>query len=64
MKKSRKELILQALQEGIKSTIQLNKIDTRFGARIHDLREAGYTIITRPVKKKGHPKPWKEYELL
>lgn len=39
------QLILARLKQGPASNTELANIATRFGARVHDLRSAGYNIV-------------------
>ena len=43
-------LVLSALRTGPKSNMELAAISHRFGARICDLRKAGYNIVTIPLR--------------
>lgn len=52
MKESQTSKILKLLKEkGNATNIELNKICYRYGARIHELRQEGYNIIS--VREKG-----------
>ena len=44
------EEVLSALRTGAKTNMELAAISHRFGARICDLRKAGYTIATIPLR--------------
>lgn len=44
------EEVLSALRTGAKTNMELAAISHRFGARICDLRKAGYNIATIPLR--------------
>jgi hypothetical protein len=47
---SAKERVLARLRLGPATNIQLNELCYRYGARILELRRAGYDIETRPIE--------------
>lgn len=49
--------VLERLREGAATNFELNKICLRYGARIHDLRQAGFQIGSERVEA-GQWKFW------
>ncbi|WP_024816937.1 helix-turn-helix domain-containing protein [Arthrobacter sp. 31Y] len=48
---SQREKILQLLKTGPATNQQLNKVCYRYGARIHELRNAGHNIVSEQIDR-------------
>lgn len=62
-RKTKKSLILAALQRGPQDSRDLNAICNRYGARIYELRGEGHAITKTPVAEAPGQSLWR-YALL